>query len=224
MRPRPQRAVGRAVHTAAFPVLLAVAAAVALASVAASAADPMAGRAKAQACADCHGAYGASPHPMIPDLAGQKEMYLLKQLMDFKYAAGGSPFARMGERTQTQMTHQMPGVSVHDMEDMAAWFANQPCPHVAAAADARKPAKAEHCGACHGKDGRSNAHFVPTIAGQKEHYLLAQLTMFLETARGLFPTDPGALREHPLMGPHAADLTDAERHALASWFAGRACR
>lgn len=184
----------------------------------------MAGRAKAQACADCHGAYGVSPHPGIPDLAGQKEMYLLKELMDFKFSAGVSNLARLGERNQTQMSHQMPSLTVDDMENLAAWFANQPCPRVEASADARKPAKVARCEACHGDDGRSNVHFVPTLAGQKERYLLTQLTMFEETGRGLFPTDPGALREHPLMGPHAADLTEPEMRALASWFAGRACR
>ena len=46
--------------------------------------DAAAGKAKAAMCAACHGANGISIAPMYPNLAGQKEAYLVKQLKDFK--------------------------------------------------------------------------------------------------------------------------------------------
>lgn len=201
-----------------------VAIALAILCTAASAGNPMAGRGKAQACADCHGAEGASPHPGIPNLAGQQKAYLLKELMDFKFSTKSTAFARTRIRSQSHMSPQVLTLSIDDMKILADWFANQPCPKVEASDSGPKPAKAMRCEACHGDEGRSSANFVPSLAGQKEAYLAAQLSLLRETAQGLFPADPDGLRAHSLMGPHAADLTDSEARALASWFASRACR
>lgn len=55
------------------------------------AADVAAGKAKAAVCAACHGAEGISAIPMYPNLAGQKEAYLIKQLKDFKSGARKDP-------------------------------------------------------------------------------------------------------------------------------------
>lgn len=55
------------------------------------AADVAAGKAKAVMCAACHGATGISAVPMYPNLAGQKEMYIAKQLKDFKSGARKDP-------------------------------------------------------------------------------------------------------------------------------------
>ncbi|MGI9410877.1 MAG: cytochrome P460 family protein [Hyphomicrobiaceae bacterium] len=50
----------------------------------AQAADAVAGKAKAQPCAACHGANGISVGDNIPNLAGQKEKYIVGQLKAFK--------------------------------------------------------------------------------------------------------------------------------------------
>lgn len=55
------------------------------------AADIAAGKAKAAICAACHGAEGISAIPMYPNLAGQKEAYLAKQMKDFKSGARKDP-------------------------------------------------------------------------------------------------------------------------------------
>ena len=55
------------------------------------AADIAAGQAKAATCGACHGANGISAVPMYPNLAGQKEAYLVKQLKDFKAGARKDP-------------------------------------------------------------------------------------------------------------------------------------
>lgn len=69
---------------------LAVAATVMMASPA-FAGDVAAGQAKAATCSACHGATGISAVPMYPNLAGQKEVYLVKQLKDFKSGARKDP-------------------------------------------------------------------------------------------------------------------------------------
>jgi cytochrome c553 len=57
----------------------------------ANAADAAAGKAKSAMCAACHGAAGISSIPMYPNLAGQKEMYLTKQMKAFKNGTRKDP-------------------------------------------------------------------------------------------------------------------------------------
>lgn len=46
-----------------------------------AAGDPAVGKVKAAVCSGCHGADGNSMIPSFPKLAGQGELYLLKQLI-----------------------------------------------------------------------------------------------------------------------------------------------
>ena len=55
-----------------------------LLSSAAVAGDAAAGKTKSATCAACHGPEGVSVNPMWPNLAGQQEMYLAKQMRDFR--------------------------------------------------------------------------------------------------------------------------------------------
>ena len=81
---------------------------------AAIAADVAAGQAKSAVCAACHGANGVSPSPIWPNLAGQKEAYLVKQIKDF----------RDGNRTDPTMAPMAAGLSDSDIENLAAYYAN----------------------------------------------------------------------------------------------------
>ena len=76
--------------------------------------DAKAGKAKAQACAACHGADGNSVNPEWPSLAGQHASYISKQLADFK--AGE-------ERKDPVMAGQVAPLSAEDMADLGAYFA-----------------------------------------------------------------------------------------------------
>lgn len=80
----------------------------------ANAADAAAGKAKAAVCAACHGANGISMIPLYPNLAGQKEQYLLKQMKDFK----------SGKRPDPVMKGQAALLSDADMANLAAYYAN----------------------------------------------------------------------------------------------------
>ncbi|WP_448549511.1 c-type cytochrome [Thalassotalea fusca] len=92
---------------------LAIAATVLLSSPA-FAGDVAAGKAKAATCAACHGAEGVSAVPMYPNLAGQKEAYIAKQLKDFK----------AGTRKDPVMSAMAMPLSDEDIANLSAYYAS----------------------------------------------------------------------------------------------------
>ena len=96
--------------------ILTVLTAVALASATgfASAADLAAGKAKSAVCAGCHGANGVSAVPIYPNLAGQKEAYIVKQLKAFKD----------GTRSDPTMSAMAKPLSDADIANLAAHFSS----------------------------------------------------------------------------------------------------
>lgn len=80
--------------------------------------DVEAGRAKAAVCASCHGPDGNSTNELWPNLAGQRERYLVKQLKDFREGARSDPL--MGPMAKP--------LSDQDIADLAAYFASLPAP------------------------------------------------------------------------------------------------
>ena len=91
----------------ASALLLAVSANVAIAG------DAAAGKAKAASCNACHGANGISAIPTYPNLAGQKEAYLTKQMKAFKD----------GTRKDPTMNAMAAPLSDADMANLSAHFA-----------------------------------------------------------------------------------------------------
>lgn len=82
-----------------------------------AAGDVAAGKAKAAVCAGCHGPAGISFAPMYPNLAGQKETYLVNALKAYK----------AGQRTGGMagvMTGQAAALSETDMNNLAAYFSS----------------------------------------------------------------------------------------------------
>ncbi len=81
--------------------------------------DADAGRAKAALCAACHGPKGISINPLWPSLAGQQRLYLVNQIRAF----------RDGERVDVTMQPFVANLTDQDVEDLAAFYAEQsPCP------------------------------------------------------------------------------------------------
>jgi cytochrome c553 len=72
-----------------------------------------AGREKAQKCEACHGLDGKSKVVEAPNLAGQNEQYIVKQLNAFQ----------TGERKNELMSVVAPTLSQKDVEDLAAYYA-----------------------------------------------------------------------------------------------------
>lgn len=177
--------------------------------------DAEAGKAKSAACAACHGADGNSANPEWPKLAGQHASYLSSQLAAFK----------AGERVNALMAGQVAGLSEADMQDLAAYFAEQePKPGVAdpakvaageaiwrgGKADAAVPA----CSACHGPNGLGNAGAkYPRLSGQHAAYSAISLRAYRDGSRA--GTD-----QAKMMSQVAHGLSDADIDALASYLSG----
>ena len=79
-----------------------------------AAGDPEAGKSKSATCVACHGANGISMIPMYPNLAGQKEQYLVLQMKAF----------RDGERKNMVMSPMAAGLSDEDIANLAAYYAS----------------------------------------------------------------------------------------------------
>lgn len=82
-----------------------------------AAGDPEAGKAKAATCMACHGTNGVSPNEMWPNLAGQKEAYLVKQITAF----------RDGIRQDPMMAPMVQPLSDKDIENLAAYYSSLDC-------------------------------------------------------------------------------------------------
>ncbi len=78
------------------------------------AADAAAGKTKSATCMACHGLAGISINPMWPNLAGQQDMYLVKQMKDF----------RDGKRQDPVMAPMAMSLSDEDIADLAAYYSS----------------------------------------------------------------------------------------------------
>ena len=86
-----------------------------LASGAAVAGDAAAGKTKSATCAGCHGAEGMSSNPLWPNLAGQKEAYLAKQIKAFRDGT---------TRSDPMMTPMAKPLTDDDIANLAAYYSS----------------------------------------------------------------------------------------------------
>lgn len=159
--------------------------------------DPEAGRQVAGMCQTCHGLDGDAQIPIAPHIGGEPAAYLAEQLQAF----------RSGERQHEMMSVVAKDLSDEQIEDVASWYAS----HTATALppDDFNPAAAPAlCAGCHGEDGIAVVEDVPNLAGENRVYIETQLKAF-RTGR----------REHEVMSPIAADLSEEQIREVANWFA-----
>jgi len=76
--------------------------------------DVAAGKTKSATCVGCHGAKGVSNNPLWPNLAGQQEAYLVKQLQAF----------RGGTRSDPMMSPMAKPLSDTDIQNLAAYYSS----------------------------------------------------------------------------------------------------
>ncbi len=166
-------------------------------------------------CSACHGLTGISPTGSFPDLAGQWEPYLVKQIRDFRDHKRADP---MAQSIMWGMAAMIPPAKI---SEIALYFASQkgpaPSPEnpklVAAGRalfmggeiSSHLPA----CMACHGPTGRGVPPLFPRLAGQHQAYIIAQLQAFKSGQRA---NDP-----HAIMRTIAAKLSQADMTALAAY-------
>jgi cytochrome c553 len=178
-------------------------------------ADPVAGQSKTVVCGACHGPDGNSLVPIFPNLAGQGERYLLKQLREIKD----------GKRLVPEMTGLLVPLSDQDLADIAAYYAGQKVSAVAADPDLAARGEAlfrggklgqgmPACIGCHSPRGAGipSAGF-PQLSGQHAAYIKKQLTAFREGER----TNDG---ETLVMRTIASKLSNGDIEALAAFIQG----
>ncbi|MFL6619499.1 MAG: c-type cytochrome, partial [Povalibacter sp.] len=173
-----------------------------------------AGQTKSTPCVACHGVGGNSANPEWPNLAGQHQQYIVKQLKAFK----------SGVRQNPLMTPQAQPLSEADMEDLGAYFSSQTATGLEA--DASKVEQGQRlfrsgdpekgiaaCGSCHGPAGHGNpAAMYPSIRGQHATYVEAQLKSYRSGTR---QTD-----QNQMMRGVAKSLTDDQIAAVAAYVQG----
>ena len=188
--------------------------------------DINAGKAKAATCSACHGQGGVSTTPIWPNLAGQGEKYLVKQIKDIQ----------SNDRKVPTMTGFVAGLSEQDIADIAAYYASLNSTLTGAAEKSSEAygLNAEQflalgekiyrsgnaelsipaCSACHSPTGKGNAPALyPQVGGQHYDYLVQQLKDF----RGNLRTNDG---QGKLMRGAVENLKDVELEAVANYISG----
>jgi cytochrome c553 len=165
-------------------------------------------------CGECHGLDGAGNHIKFPRLAGQKQSYIVNEILDFR--AG----RRRNDDGQMQQTAQE--LTTADIPRVAQWFASQtpPWPKLTIEEEpdldrARRLAisgiaGAAPCLSCHSAASLrmlDKPFDAPRIAGQRDFYIAKELTDFRAGRRS---NDP-----ERMMRKIAQRLTDSEIVSLA---------
>jgi cytochrome c553 len=177
--------------------------------------DPAAGKVKSQICQGCHGVDGNSKDGQIPKLAGQYDVYIIKQMRNYQ----------QGTRSHEIMNGMAAPLSDTDLADIAAYFADQPIMRGSAAKPnetgenlflhGNMEERVMTCAHCHGNTGKGldpSTGMYPVIGGQNKAYLLKQLRDFRDDDRVNSP--------NAAMNKTLKPLSDAELEALAEYISG----
>lgn len=198
-------------------VLLVVLAAMGVAQAAEG--DPKAGKEKSAPCQGCHGEEGISIAPNFPNLAGQFQKYIERQVRDYQD----------GKRVDPMMSGMAAGITeTQDLKDIAAYFASKKRMKGAPGGNAALIAKGKAifyqgnpdtgvyaCSNCHGENGYgkdAQNNVFPVISGQTKDYILKQMNDFRSGER---KNDPAGM-----MGGVAKKMTPAEIEAVSEFVAG----
>lgn len=180
--------------------------------------DAELGKAKSAVCVACHGTDGNSINPIWPNIAGQHEQYITRQLELFK----------SGERTGTVMAGMVAGLSSEDMQNLGAYYASQKL-KIGSADEALvelgqsvyqggvTKMKIPACMSCHGVSGKGNPlSGYPVLAGQNAAYTESVLKDFRSGTTNGGDGDTNG----KIMADVAKYLTDDEIKAVASYIQG----
>lgn len=169
------------------------------------------------ACAACHGQDGASAiAPNYPNLAGQNERYLLRQL----------ELIKSGKRAAPLMAGQLANLTDENLREIAAYYAAMAGSVGRSSQDNLDVGRRIYrggimtkgvasCTACHSPTGAGNAPAgFPRLSGQPVDYVVEQLTAFREGQRTTDEEYGGMMQQV------ASSLTDKEIKAVANYVLG----
>src|ERR1700756_2988025 len=170
------------------------------------AADPAAGKEKAEICAGCHGDNGISQTENIPSLAGQQDQFIQWQLVYF----------RAGSRKNEQMQPVVEQINNEDIRNLGAYFASLTPPkgpkddNPDLSEKGKQAAAGRRCASCH-TDSYAGTKAVARIAGQREDYLVKALHDYKSGVR----TGGGMAAMAEVAYPLSAEEIEALAHYLA---------
>lgn len=126
-------------------------------------------------CASCHGRGGAgNAKGVIPSLAGQLPLYLMKQLVDLAEAnRDGTPMHRVASLKDVSVPQSM-----RDLSAYLSKLPHNPRPERGDGTQLDTGGRAYDalCAFCHGRQGEGNeAHATPSLQGQHYSYLMMQM-------------------------------------------------
>lgn len=132
-----------------------------------------------EVCGGCHGADGNSLVPAFPKLAGQQQVYLLRELKDYK----------SGKRVSEIMVPLVANLSDDDLSQLAAYYAKQKptagkvnTPSLLSLGkelylQGNSKTDVPSCDGCHEENGSGGGKF-PRVAGQHTEYVLDQFRLY----------------------------------------------
>jgi cytochrome c553 len=159
-------------------------------------------------CANCHGITGVASAKDVPNIAGQRSVYLHRELLVYK--AGG--------RGNTPMNDAVKFLSDDALLKVAAYYASlepaSPAPAAKAKAGAAPnpvsagKAAAAGCAGCHGETGISTTPGMPSLVGLDPKYLATALNAY-KTGQ----------RKHDAMKALVSALSETDMNNIALFFA-----
>lgn len=158
------------------------------------------------ACAGCHGANGISTTTGIPDLAGQRPVYLYMALRAYQ----------SGARINAAMNTSVKFTSDAALVKVAAYYANLDPPQLAAGAAptfldpvlAGKTAAAAACAGCHGEAGVTTTPGFPSLVALTPQYLTTAMKSYRS-----------GQRQNDTMKSMLAAIGDADINHIALFYA-----
>ncbi len=171
--------------------------------------DAAAKRFATEHCGACHGSTGQSTAPNFPRLAGQNELYLVKQLKDFA----------SGERKSPMMKEKVALMDDAMIRSLAAYYARQGASNTPST-DTQLLAVGQFvyqrgntwaglpaCQSCHGAQAHGTQQ-LPRLAGQHPAYIATQLRNFHDQKRS---------NDGVAMKFVASRMSDLEVNAVAAY-------
>jgi cytochrome c553 len=160
-------------------------------------------------CATCHGVNGISSQKGVPNIAGQRPVYLHLELK--VYQAGG--------RGSKVMANTVKYMNDDAIMKVSAYYASlepaEPSSGGSAKAPAAKPsaasagkAAAAGCGGCHGEAGISTTPGMPSLIGMDPKYFIAAISAY-----------KGGQRKHDMMKTLVSGLSETDLNNIALYFA-----
>ncbi len=158
-----------------------------------------------QQCKGCHGLDGKGIAPGIPNLAGQRNRYLIAALKEY----------RQGQRIHAAVRIMAENLNEAGERSVAAYYASLPPAAPGKRAEIFSPYEhgrelAQACAQCHGQNGNSATPGTPSLSGQQPGYFVAAIQEYLAGAR-----------QTPPMHALIRDLKALDFDSLALYFASQ---